>query len=129
MEVAVLDTIKVEISATSAARMASSPMLLAYNASRPRAWLNKYVQRKKWWVKIPTKFNWEKNNEIVSPIRTTGFGNCSASSLKTARLLDVVPDFEGGRDTTRYCRTYPSRTEATTTNAANYTSACTQPLQ
>tara|TARA_B110000090_G_C13184297_1_gene370478 strand:+ start:297 stop:461 length:165 start_codon:yes stop_codon:yes gene_type:complete len=39
---------------------------------------------KKWWVKIPTKFNWEKNNVIVSPIRTTKFGNCSASSLKTA---------------------------------------------
>ena len=38
---------------------------------------NKYVQRKKWWVKIPTKFNWEKNNEIVSPIRTTKFGKCS----------------------------------------------------
>jgi hypothetical protein len=26
---------------------------------------------KKWWAKIPTKFNREKNNEIVSPIRTT----------------------------------------------------------
>tara|TARA_Y200000002_G_C22239116_1_gene478920 strand:- start:390 stop:506 length:117 start_codon:yes stop_codon:yes gene_type:complete len=21
---------------------------------------------KKWWVKLPTKFNWEKNNEISS---------------------------------------------------------------
>jgi|TARA_B110000003_G_scaffold187157_1_gene186050 hypothetical protein len=39
---------------------------------------------KKWWVKIPTKFNWEKNNEIVSPIRTTKFGKCSALSPKTA---------------------------------------------
>jgi hypothetical protein len=37
---------------------------------------------KKWWAKIPTKFNWEKNNEIVSPIRTTKLGNCSASSQK-----------------------------------------------
>ena len=83
------------------------------------AWLCKSVQRKKkWWVKIPTKFNWEKNNEIVSPIRTTKFGNCSASSLKTARLLDVVPDFEGGRDTTRYCRTYPRGTAAIITYAA-----------
>jgi len=39
---------------------------------------------KKWWVKIPTKFNWEKNNEIISPIRTTKFGKCSALSPKTA---------------------------------------------
>ena len=33
---------------------------------------------KKWWVKIPTKFNREKNNEIVSPIITTKLANCSA---------------------------------------------------
>ena len=38
---------------------------------------NNYVKHKKWWVKIPTKFNREKNNEIVSPIRTTKSGNCS----------------------------------------------------
>jgi len=28
-------------------------------------------RHKKWWVKIPTNFNREKNNEIVSPIITT----------------------------------------------------------
>jgi hypothetical protein len=39
---------------------------------------------KKWWANIPTKFNWEKNNEIGSPIRTTKFGSCSALSIEMA---------------------------------------------
>ena len=35
-------------------------------------------RHKKWRVKIPTKFNWEKNNEIVSPTTMTRSANCSA---------------------------------------------------
>ena len=37
----------INISTISAARMASSLMLLGHNVSRPRAWLNNYVQHKK----------------------------------------------------------------------------------
>tara|TARA_B110000483_G_C18087813_1_gene500724 strand:+ start:950 stop:1162 length:213 start_codon:yes stop_codon:yes gene_type:complete len=58
--------------------------LLAEMLTDPALGSTNMFSIKKWWVKIPTKFNWEKNNEIVSPIRTTKFGNCSASSLKTA---------------------------------------------
>jgi hypothetical protein len=39
-------------SAVRMARMASSPMLLGRNISRPRAWLNNYVQHKKMVGKI-----------------------------------------------------------------------------
>ena len=35
----------INISTISAARMASSLMLLGHNVSRPRAWLNKYFRR------------------------------------------------------------------------------------
>jgi len=40
----------------------------------------------------------------------------------------MARDLEGGRDTARYRRTYPSGTVATITYAAGYTSACTQLL-
>ena len=72
MEVAVLDTIKVGISATSAARMASSPMLLAYNISRPRAWLNNYVQHKKMVGKITHQIQLgRKTMKLFTPYGTT----------------------------------------------------------
>ena len=77
--------------------------------ARPRVWLNSYVQHKKMVGENTHQVQLGENNETVSFITTTKFGNCSASSIKTALAFDVVRDLEGCRDTARYRRTYPRK--------------------